>query len=242
MGITHASSSATRFGWPRPSRLVTYWLGWDIHVPAEFLEPRLEHIRTKVLGQVARLQARGAVDDAHAAKLDRYVDHLYAPLETRLGNQSGFGTRWLLEWDASGRRHCEAACWQAHLAARRAAEAEQEANAVYRRFVGLERPQPAAPGVEHIDWAQQSLDWRDVALDYGQAVSGSAASTGPDGATAGAPVVAVDTLTSGPAPSPGLYVVPDPVVADPPPEDPADPDHPDQPNHPDHTDHRKALP
>lgn len=131
--------SAIRFQLPS-IRPVHTFPKWDLLLATRFSSPdlaiaQIEQTAQKRFGELA---AAGALDGAHAAILDPYIDELGAPLFESAENQLNDGIRIIELLNQQGLEYAKITCADAERLAREAQNAENEASAIYETRVGLE--------------------------------------------------------------------------------------------------------
>ncbi len=166
MSLHFTSKKPSRYSPKGIHRRITTWAGWDISLPAELPdpEPLIPVIWEQVRSELQKLLDSNALDEAHAAALDAYVDHVFVSCFVQLKKQYRHGKRWLLELDATGCRHAASACGRAKLAIDKANESNDQADDLYQRYVGRDRPH-GEDSQKTIDQMKGLLDWEAVALD-----------------------------------------------------------------------------
>ncbi|MDR0416101.1 MAG: hypothetical protein LBH76_02060, partial [Propionibacteriaceae bacterium] len=133
------SRSAVRFKWLPSARPVRHWQKWDVLLPTRFAPPDADIARVEQTA-FARFQAlanAGALDGAHAALFDAYIEELMSPLFESAENQFNDGLRVIEALNQQGLEDSKVACGAAERSAREAQAAENEAAAVYEIHVGL---------------------------------------------------------------------------------------------------------
>jgi hypothetical protein len=131
-------------------RPVSEWGDWDRIIPSRFPDPDLDALAGQVLAEFQRLAGAGALDGAHGRVLDRLAHDIMAPAfeDTRVRYNEGCRIIAMLMGQAV--ESAKAACRDAERLARAARDAENQADAVYARHVGLGRTVNKADG--QIDW------------------------------------------------------------------------------------------
>jgi hypothetical protein len=95
-------------------------------------------IENLALSKAQGLTSVKAVDEAHFAIIDAYIDELMAPLYEAAERDWQFGLRVLEGLNAQGLEEAARTCGKAKNAARKAQAAENEFAVVYRHWVGTE--------------------------------------------------------------------------------------------------------
>lgn len=134
------SRSAVRTGWLPSSRPVHVWRKWDVVLATRFQPPEAEiaRIEQQTLIRFQELAAAGALDSAHAAIFDAFIEEQMAPLFEAAENQFDDGVRVIELLNQQGLEDARIACGTAERLAREAQAAENEASAVYKTHVGLD--------------------------------------------------------------------------------------------------------
>ncbi|MDR1851748.1 MAG: hypothetical protein LBR21_03750 [Propionibacteriaceae bacterium] len=154
------SRSAVRFKWRPTSRPVNNWQRWDVILASRFtpVDAAVAEIEQMAMARITALAAAGAIDDAHFAIEDAWIEEHMARLMEETENQWNDGLRVIKALNDQGLEDARVTVGEAERLARDAQAAENEFASVYRTFVGLEpvTTQDLAP----FDFEKEAQRWQ----------------------------------------------------------------------------------